>query len=103
MSDAPNQNPEEKDPIIAFLWLLVGLAPIVILLITTSLFPPPYHTWGGVVILICVLCNLLGGIGCVRNIKDGALRLVLGIFLAVFFFLLSLAVVVFQACSHMNI
>jgi hypothetical protein len=103
MSDETNPNPKEKNPIVAFVWLLVGLAPILILLITTSLYPPPYHNWAGVVILVCVLCNLLGGIGCVRSVKDGALRLFLGILLAGFFFLLSLAVVVFQACSHMNI
>jgi hypothetical protein len=103
MADGSNSNPNGKNPLIAFLWLLVGLAPILILLVTTSLSAPPYHTWAGAIILVCVLCNLFGGIGCVRNVKDGALRLFLGIILAGFSFLLSLAVVVFQACSHMNI
>jgi hypothetical protein len=104
MSDEPNQNPKEKDPAIAFMWLLVGLAPIVILL---SVLSPSgaRPTWinPAYLLIFCAMLNLLGGFGCVRGVKDGGLRLLFGILLAGFFFVLSWGIVLFQACSHMNI
>jgi hypothetical protein len=101
MSDEPNPNPNEKNPLITLLWLAVGLAPVFILLsITSSPGPRPSL---GLVLIVCAICNLLGGIGCLRSIKDVGKRVGLGILLAGFFFALSWGIVLFQACSHMNI
>ncbi|HXC34908.1 MAG TPA: hypothetical protein VNV43_03485 [Candidatus Acidoferrales bacterium] len=98
-----DNNPIGKNPAIAFLWLMVGLAPTVILLaFVSSSDPPPKWVNPVFVLLFCALCNLAGGIGCVRNIKDGLLRSILGLFLAFCFFVLSIVIALFQACSHMQ-
>jgi hypothetical protein len=87
-----------------FLWLLVGLAPIGIwLIVLTSRPAQRSSTLGSILFFGCVACNLLGGFGCVRNVKDVLVRIILGLFLTVFFFVLSLVIPLFQACSHMNI
>jgi hypothetical protein len=97
--------PDKKthDRPLAILWLPVGLVPIPVLLVMFSLNSKP-SSWAVVVVLVaCVACHLLGGFGCVGGIKNTAVRIILGIFLALFFFLLTAVVVLFQACSHMNI
>jgi hypothetical protein len=103
MAGSPTQDSLRSSPEHAFLWLLVGLAPIPMLLM---LLPadgsgsPAIHPV--VLLLGCVACNLSGGIGCLSNLKNVAVRIILGFLLAGFFFLLALAVVLFQACSHMH-
>jgi len=96
-----NSAPNKKiyNPAPAFLWLLVGLAPIPILLaVISSRRPNP--TWGVTMLIVCALCNLLGGLGCLGGIKNIGVQIILGIFLAIVFFLLSWIIAVFQACSH---
>lgn len=89
----------EFNPAFAFLWLLVGLAPAPILLIAAS-----SNTQGRnsaiPLLIICMLCNLCGGIGCLGGIKNVAVRIILGLFLAVFFFGLSVLIALWQACSR---
>jgi MFS family permease len=100
-ASAANSGPNEKEynPAPAFLWLLVGLAPIPILLAMVS-SRTPRPAWGMSVFFLCVACNLLGGLGCLRGIKNIAVRIILGLFLGAFFFVLSCVVAIFQACSH---
>ena len=89
----------EFNPAFGFLWLLVGLAPIPILLVAVS-SNPPHSNLGIALLIICPLCNLCGGIGCLGGIKNVAVRIILGLFLAAFFFCLSVLVALLQACSH---
>lgn len=98
---APNNQPAktEYNPAFAFVWLLVGLAPIPILLVFVS-SNPPNRSWAPVVLIVCAVCNLYGGLGCLGRIKNVAVRVILGIFLGIFFFLLSWLVAAFEACSH---
>ena len=98
MSDENNSDPDNKDPIVAIMWLLVGLVPIVILLSITS--SRPSHLPMGVVLIGCAACNLLGGFGCLRGIKNAGTRFVLGLFLSGFLFVLSWGIAILQACSH---
>ena len=94
-------NKGEHNPASAFLWLLVGLAPVPILLaVVSSRTPQPSLVIP--LLIICPLCNLCGGIGCLGGIQNVAVRIILGLFLAVFFLGLSLFIAVFEACSHMG-
>lgn len=101
MENNPDQ--DSKGAMLAFFWLLVGLAPILIYLVV---FAPdsPHPKWLNPMFLFvfCALCNLFGGFGCVREVKNEAARVLLGLFLGAFFFVLSWVVAVFQACSHMG-
>jgi hypothetical protein len=89
----------EYNPAFAFLWLFVGLVPIPILLVFVS-SNPPNRSWAPVVLIVCAVCNLCGGLGCLGRIKNVAVRIILGIFLGIFFFLLSWLIAAFEACSH---
>jgi hypothetical protein len=90
-------NGKERNAAFAFLWLLVGLAPIPILLVFASSQPPKTHPDLAIAVLIvCALCNLCGAFGCLGGIKNVAVRVILGIFL----FLLSWLVALLEMCSH---
>jgi hypothetical protein len=89
----------EPDPAFAFTWLLVGLVPIPILLVFAS-SNPPNPTYAPYVLVGCAICNLCGGLGCLGRLKNIGVRIILGILLGVFFFLLSWIVALFEACSH---
>ncbi len=95
-------NKSGYNPAHTFIWLLVGLVPIPILLAVASSRTPD-RSLVIPLLVICPLCNLCGGIGCLGGIKNIAVRIILGISLGALFFLLTLAVAIFQACSHMNI
>jgi hypothetical protein len=97
-------NPKEKNPMIAICWLVVGLAPIPILLSVMS-SNGAHPSWINPIylFLFCALLNLIGGIGCLTDVKDSGTRMGFGILLGIFFFLLTWGIVLFQACSHMNI
>lgn len=95
-------DPKDKDSARAFIWLMVGLAPILIFLVAFSASHPLRAVNPLLIFGLCALCNLLGGLGCVRNLKDGGTRTFLGLFLAGCFFVLSWIVAVFQACSQSN-
>lgn len=81
------------------LWLLVGLAPIPIFLISIPLIKNT-TTIPVIIFGICALCSLVGGVGCVGGIKRMGVRVITGLFLAGFFLLLSWVVAAFQACSN---
>lgn len=100
----PASEPVKKayDPAFSFIWLIVGLVPIPMLLVFVSA-NPPNRSWGPVVLVLCAICNLCGGLGCLGRLKNAGVRIVLGIFLGIFLFLLSWLIAAFQACSHMNI
>ena len=99
MNDERDPNRKEHNPAFIFVWLLIGLAPIPILLAMVS-SRTPQPAWAISIFLFCVACNLCGGIGCLAGIKNTALRIILGFFLAAFFFVLSWIIAIFQACSH---
>jgi len=87
------------NPVPGFLWLLVGLAPIPVFLVVVS----SKSTNPGSAIfsfVFCVVCSLLGGLGCLRGVRNVAVRIVFGIFLGAIFFVVSCAVAIFQACSR---
>jgi hypothetical protein len=94
--------PMQPNPASALVWLMVGLAPIPILLmfVSSNSSNAPNQTWAPVVLIVCGLCNLCGGLGCLGRIKNMGVRVVLGIFLGIFFFLLSWLIALFEACSH---
>jgi hypothetical protein len=103
MNDEPNPNLKKHNPVFIFIWLLVGLAPIPMVLIMISAVKPgsaPAQSLIPIALVVVPACNLLGGIGCLGGIKNVAVRIILGIFLAAFFFALTAIVAVFQACSH---
>jgi hypothetical protein len=96
-----NPNEKEHNPAFAFLWLLVGLAPIPILLVfASSQKPSPHPDLAIAVLIVCALCNLCGALGCLCGIKNVAARVILGIFLGIFLFLLSWLVALLEMCSH---
>jgi len=100
MNNEPDHDQTQSHPIAALIWLVVGLAPIPILLVTVTsneIYPSGF---GPIVLVVCALCNLVGGLGCLGAIKNTAVRIILGIFLAIIFFLLSWIIAIFQACSH---
>jgi len=82
--------------------LMVGLLPIVIFLIALSgnySNQPPDIVF---LLVLCILCNSLGGFGCARNVTNWVARFFLGLFLAFCFFVLSVVAGLFIACSHMQ-
>jgi len=89
----------EYNPAYALAWLMVGLVPIPILLVFAS-SNPPNRSWGTAVFIICASCNLCGGLGCLGRLKIVGVRIILGLFLGLFFFLLSWLLAAFAACSH---
>jgi len=89
----------EHNPAFAFAWLLVGLAPIPILLVFVS-SNPPNRSWAPFVLVVCAVCNLCGGLGCLGRLQNIGVRIILGICLGIFLFLLSWIVAAFEACSH---
>jgi len=98
-------NPHRKKPNLAFIfiWLLVGVAPIPMVLIMISSAKPGSalaQSLFPIALLVVPVCNLLGGIGCLGGIKNVFVRVVLGVLLASFFFALTVIVAVFQACSQ---
>jgi len=97
-----NPDPRSNKAAVTLMWLAVGLAPIPIILLAGSANGPPQGSGGTVLLVFCVICNLLGGFGCVRNTKGWAARIALGLFLAGCFFAVSVIVAVFEACSHMQ-
>jgi hypothetical protein len=100
MNDDPD--PKYNSAAITLMWLAIGLAPILILLLLSS-SNEPSHMSGAIVLLVfCVGCNLLGGFGCARNVKDSLLRSVLGLILSGCFFVICVIVAVYQACSNMR-
>ena len=102
--EVPGQGGEEKKhhPARAFLWLLVALAPIPLLLIAARAAANGPGSALGPVLILSAICCLVGGIGCLGSIKNIAVRIILGLFLACFFFGLSVIVTLFEACSHMS-
>ena len=103
MSDEPNPNPKKHNPAFIFVWLLVGLAPIPMVLIMISAVKPGSamsQSLFPIALVLVPACNLVGGIGCLGGIKNIAVRIILGILLAAFFFALTAIVAIFQACSQ---
>jgi hypothetical protein len=102
LPDADVQGDEKRKnkPAHAFLWLLVALAPIPLLLIMASAAANGPVPALGPILILSLICCLVGGIGCLRGIRNIAVRVILGIFLACFFFGLSVIVALFEACSH---
>ena len=102
MNHQPEPNNSKDKGGLAMLWVLVGLLPIPILFVATdSRAPHPGFFPAGLV--LCVLCNLAGGIGCLQSVKHPVARVFFGLLLSGVFFVLSCIVALFQACSHMNI
>ena len=100
VSVVPAQPPTtENIPSFTIIWLLVGLLPIPVLLAFAASSQVD-HTVFPVVLIICAICNLCGGIGCLGRIKDAVVRAILGTCLGIFFFLLSWLIAAFEACSH---
>jgi len=106
-SPSENEVPDDKPQVrpnvgSSIFWLMVGLAPIPICLIS---FATPNPKWGAikVLLILCSVCNLLGGIGCLGRIKNVGVRVILGIALAAVFFVLTAIVAVFQACAHSRV
>jgi hypothetical protein len=103
MSDEPNPKLKKHNPAFTFLWLLVGLAPIPMVLVLFSAAKPGSalaQSLLPIALVVVPACNLLGGIGCLGGIKNIAVRVILGVLLAAFFFALTVVVAVFQACSQ---
>lgn len=101
MENEPAPGGDNQGDGMAFLWLLVGLAPILILL--SVLKPGGFRPDPLILFLVCTACNLLGGFGCVGKTKDPVSRVVFGMLLSFLFFVLCWGIVLLQACSHMNI
>jgi preprotein translocase subunit SecG len=105
MNEQPEPNRKDDRSEHAFLWVLLGLAPILMVLVMMSYVKggtAEAHTLYPIMLILVPACNLAGGIGCLRGIEDAALRIILGILLGAFFFVLTVVVAVFQACSQSN-
>jgi hypothetical protein len=105
MGDEPNQinpnEPKEKSSgPTPFGWFLIGLIPIPIwLLFVTGSGDPPSRMAAMTILVITIVCNLVGGIGCMENFSPYIIALViLGIFIAAFLFALTMVVAVFVGC-----
>jgi hypothetical protein len=97
----PGENAPPRNLGFDGLWIIVGLLPIPILLTLAGSNQP--RPGAPIILILCTLCNLVGGIGCLGSMKNLALRTVLGVLLGGVFFVLSWGIALFQACSHMNI
>lgn len=104
MDEPQKPEPKDSNPLVTFLWFLLGMLPIpVVLYLSRSNAPhPPWLTFQ-VLLVGCFLCNVVGGIGCLRRVKDEAMRVMLGLLLGGLFFVICLVIAVFLACSNMNI
>jgi hypothetical protein len=96
-------NPKGKSAVITLIWLMVGLAPIPILLLLASASAQVQESVGLALFFLCVVFNLIGAFGCVRNVEGGASRIIFGLFLAAGFFVLSVVAAVFEACSNTHV
>src|SRR5580704_4352012 len=97
-----NPNPKNKSAAITLMWSAVGLAPIPILLLVVSVIGASQTSDVIFLLFLCVTCNLLGGFGCARSVKNQAARIALGLFLAGCFFVVTVIVPIFVGFSHMQ-
>jgi FtsH-binding integral membrane protein len=103
MDNEPN-NPAPKfnNTAITFIWLIVGLLPIPILILVTSVIGVSQGIDGIFLLFLCVTCNLLGGFGCARNLKNQAARITLALFLAGCFFVSTVIIPLLVGFSHIQ-
>jgi FtsH-binding integral membrane protein len=103
MDNSPNNpNPKNKSAAITLIWLMVGLAPVPILVLVTSVIGVSQGLDGIFLLFLCVTCNLLGGFGCARNLKNQAARIALGLFLAGCFFVATVIIPILVGFSHIQ-
>lgn len=80
------------------LWLMLAFVPSFLALLMGSALPGsgPILFWLGLV------CCLVAGLGIVGEIKNIAVRILAGLFLAIVFFVLNVIIVVLIGCSTMG-
>ena len=103
MDNSEKPAPKEPNPMVTFFWFLIGITPIPIFLIITGQDAIPGWLNFPSILGICFVCNVLGGIGCLRRVKKGDLRVVYGTLLGLVFFGICAVVALFVACSNMRI
>lgn len=103
MDNSPNNpNPKLTSKAITFIWLIVGLLPVPILILVTSVIGVSQGIDGIFLLFLCVTCNLLGGFGCARNLKNQAARIALALFLAGCFFVSTVIIPLLVGFSHIQ-
>ncbi len=104
MDESENPNPKDSNPVVVFLWFLLGMLPIpVVLFLSQPNAPHPVWLNFQVLLVFSIVCNVVGGIGCLRRVKDDVSRVILGFFLGLLFFIICCVTAVFMACSNMRI
>jgi len=94
----PLVKPERKR-VPGILWLLEAFIPSVVALgIMEKANASPYL--GVALSILCVVCSVIAAVGLVRGMRSLAMQIILGIFLAGFFFIMNVVVVVFIGCSR---
>ncbi len=79
------------------LWLLLGLAPVPILMLYFSV--KTGHQWDPFILVLCALGSFSGAMGSVRGVRNAGTRAILGLFLAGFLILLSWAAAAPLGCG----
>ena len=104
MSDEPNQPNQpngEGRQFLLLVWLLCAFVPSLVGILSLEIKNAPQ----GLGILLLILnagCSLCSGIGLLSGIKDQVLRVIFGVLLGGFFFVLNVFIVIFVGCSGMG-
>ena len=100
MENAPNE-PNRSGGALRILWLFCAFIPALIGI--GPLDAQNLPDWVGPALLVFSgACCLVSAFGVLGGVKNMALRVIFGILLAVFFFILNAIIVVFVGCSGMG-
>lgn len=89
------------NPLPAILWLFVAFIPSLVSIHFLGARNPPQWLATALLILSATCC-LCSGFGVLAGVKDVSLRIVLGLVVAIAFFVLNVIVVIFVGCSGMG-
>lgn len=96
-----NQQGEGKKPFLKLIWLLCAFIPSLVAIPCLGIKNMPQ--WLGLsLLMVNAGCSLFAGIGLLSGIKDPAIRVILGVLLGGFFFVLNVIIVIFIGCSGMG-
>lgn len=100
-NELPPIPPTYSTPFPPFVWLIVAFVPGAVGLVTL-LFNIDSPVFAFFLLIVAVVCCLSSGIGLLYKVKDRVTRIVLGVFLGGFFFVLNAIIVIFVGCSQMH-
>ena len=101
MNEEPNRPNETKEQLSPVVWLVCAFIPSLMAIACLSMRNSP--SWLGFWLVVANAgCSLAAGIGLLSGIKMQVVRIIIGMLLAGFFFVLNVFIVVFAGCSGMG-